>query len=606
MKAYRSLLALFLATTVGVVAQDAPAPAPAATTPPATTPSNPLAPAAGPADTAPALSVTVAAPSSDTLTTVVDANGKASNIMAKADFPNTDIRSIITGVAKLFNLNVVVPDTLTGTTTLQLHDVSWQVIYKIVLDQVGYAYTVDSTSGPTPIILIKNKADVAAEPMETRVIMVNSAKADELAKSLTVFLDTTSKPPETVSPDARTNSLIITVHPGKIGNILEAIDRLDRANPQVYIEAKFVEVNANDDKNLGIDWNFDNTPLVSAGYAYQYSLANGLGAIYASGALPSTNVPEQTISNAVATPTPSTNLNFLQPSTAIASNIQAPARKALDFAVFNQGQYSAVLRALQNITDAKLVSNPTAVTMDNKEVTLYSGTNITVVFPTINNQTGQTQPGSNTTLTVGITMKVLPHVSANGFINLTLNPTLSRIDPQADTYFGASYPRVDTRSLTNADVSIKDGFTIAVGGLIDDQDSKVTTQVPILGDIPIIGNLFKSTDTIHQRNNLIIFVTARTLSTTEGASYRDVVSPEMMLRSGITADEIPGYYNTKRTVDTPGMTYPPKELTDAMGDVQKMRDQAAELQRLQENLDKLKAAQAAMQQEQQISGAVKH
>ena len=606
MKAYRSLLALFLATTVGVVAQDAPAPAPAATTPPATTPSNPLAPAAGPADTAPALSVTVAAPSSDTLTTVVDANGKASNIMAKADFPNTDIRSIITGVAKLFNLNVVVPDTLTGTTTLQLHDVSWQVIYKIVLDQVGYAYTVDSTSGPTPIILIKNKADVAAEPMETRVIMVNSAKADELAKSLTVFLDTTSKPPETVSPDARTNSLIITVHPGKIGNILEAIDRLDRANPQVYIEAKFVEVNANDDKNLGIDWNFDNTPLVSAGYAYQYSLANGLGAIYASGALPSTNVPEQTISNAVATPTPSTNLNFLQPSTAIASNIQAPARNALDFAVFNQGQYSAVLRALQNITDAKLVSNPTAVTMDNKEVTLYSGTNITVVFPTINNQTGQTQPGSNTTLTVGITMKVLPHVSANGFINLTLNPTLSRIDPQADTYFGASYPRVDTRSLTNADVSIKDGFTIAVGGLIDDQDSKVTTQVPILGDIPIIGNLFKSTDTIHQRNNLIIFVTARTLSTTEGASYRDVVSPEMMLRSGITADEIPGYYNTKRTVDTPGMTYPPKELTDAMGDVQKMRDQAAELQRLQENLDKLKAAQAAMQQEQQISGAVKH
>ncbi len=87
--------------------------------------------------------------------------------MAKADFPNTDIRSIITGVAKLFNLNVVVPDTLTGTTTLQLHDVSWQTIYKIVLDQVGYAYTVDSTSGPTPIILIKNKADVAAEPMET-------------------------------------------------------------------------------------------------------------------------------------------------------------------------------------------------------------------------------------------------------------------------------------------------------------------------------------------------------------------------------------------------------------------------------------------------------
>ncbi len=538
------------------------------------------------------------APPTDTLTAVVDANGKASNIMAKADFPNTDIRSIITGVAKLFNLNVVVPDTLTGTTTLQLHDVSWQTIYKIVLDQVGYAYTVDTTSGPTPIILIKNKADVAAEPMETQIRLVGSAKAEELAKSLTVFLDTTSKPPETISPDVRTNSLIITVHPSKLTNILEAIDRLDKQTPQVYIEAKFVEVNANDDKNLGINWNFDNTPLVSAGYAYQYSLASGLGAINASGALPSTGVPEQTIANAAATPTPSTNLNFLQPSTAIASNIPAPPRKALDFAVFNQGQYSAVLRALQNITDAKLVSNPTAVTMDNKEVTLYSGTNITIVFPTINNQTGQTTAGNNSIETVGITMKVLPHVTNNGFINLTLNPTLSRIDPQSDTYFGASYPRIDTRSLTNADVSIKDGFTIAVGGLIDDQDSKVTTQVPILGDIPILGNLLKSTDTIQQRNNLIIFVTARTLSTTEGASYRDVVSPEMMLRTGMTADEIPGYYNTKRSVDTPGMTYPSKELTDSMDQVQKLRDQAAEMQRLQENMDKLKAAQDALKQQQ--------
>ncbi len=154
---------------------------------------------------------------------------------------------------------------------------------------------------------------------------------------------------------------------------------------------------------------------------------------------------------------------------------------------------------------------------------------------------------------------------------------------------------MDTRRLTNANVSIKDGYTLAIGGLIDDQDSKSTIQVPILGDIPILGNLFKSTDTIHQRNNLIIFITARTLDP-DGAGYNDVVSPEMMLRSGITAQEIPGYYDTKRTADTPGMTYAtPAELTDSMEEVQKLRDQAAELQRLQENMDKLKAAQDSPQ-----------
>ena len=102
---------------------------------------------------------------------------------------------------------------------------------------------------------------------------------------------------------------------------------------------------------------------------------------------------------------------------------------------------------------------------------------------------------------------------------------------------------------------MKDGFTLAIGGLIDDEDIKNTQQVPILGDIPILGNLFKSTDTTHQRDNLLIFVTARTLPT-EGAGIGDTADPQLLLRSGVTADEIPGYYNAKRSADTPGMTYP--------------------------------------------------
>ncbi|HTB63488.1 MAG TPA: type II and III secretion system protein, partial [Opitutales bacterium] len=315
----------------------------------------------------------------------------------------------------------------------------------------------------------------------------------------------------------------------------------------------------------------------------------------ASGALPSA-VPEQTIAGAAASPTPSTNLNFLQPASGIASSIKAAPRKALDLAVFNQAQYNAVLTAIQTVTNAKLVSNPTAITLDNKEVTLYSGTNITVVFPTINNQTGQAQAGNNTVYTVGITMKVLPHTTNGGLINLTLNPTLSRIDPVSDTYFGASYPRIDTRSLTNAEVSIKDGFTLAVGGLIDDQDSKATSQVPILADIPVIGELFKSTETIHQRNNLIIFVTARTLSA-GGAALQETVSSDLMQRSNLTADEIPGYYNPKRTVETPGMTYASKDEIKMMDDIQKLRDQAAQLQKMSDYQQKLIEAQAILDSE---------
>ncbi len=560
--------------------------APAVTAP--ETPTNPLAPAPAPA------AVSINLPSATATTASTDTNGTTSNIMHKANFPNEDVRTIISSVATLFNLNVMMPETLTGTATLQLHDVSWQQIFHYVLDPLGFTYTVDGT-GVNAVILIKNKADVASEPMETRVIPVNSAQASDLAKSLTSFLDTTSKPPETIIPDARTNFLIITAHSSHLNNLQEAIERLDKPISQVFIESKFIQVQANDTKDLGIDWNFNGTPLGSVGYAYQYSIFDGLGSIGATGALPSTGLPQLTLGQTAASPNPNNNINNSQSATSL--NPTAPPRKALDLAVFNQAQYTAVLNAFQSITDAKLISDPTAVTMDNQEITLFSGTNITVVFPSVNNSNGVATAGNNTVYQIGITMKVKPHVTNNGFINMILNPELSSINATSDTYFNGTYPRIDTQRLTDANVSIKDGFTLAVGGLIQDTDTKATTQVPILGDIPIVGEFFKSKSTVHVRNNLLIFITARTLSN-DGASYRDVVDNNMMLRSGITAPEIPGYYYNNRSTDTPGMVYPSKTEAQNMDTVQKLRDQAAQLKAIQDTNDQLQQAYGVLKAQQ--------
>jgi len=598
MKNLRSLIALFF-VTASLAAQPAPAPAPtvpadtsAPTPAPATTtpavPANPLAPPSSPA-------VSITMPGSAETTTVTDANGATSNVMHKANFPNEDVRTILSSTAMLFNLNVIIPDTLTGTATIQLHDVTWQQIFHYVLDPLGYTYVVDGT-GPNAVIQIKNKTDIASEPMETRVIKVNSATAADLAKSLTVFLDSTSKPPETIIPDARTNFLIVTARPSRMNNIQEAIDKLDQPTRSVFIESKFIEVNDIDTKDLGIDWNFNGTPLGAVGYAYQYGIFEGLGAINPTGALPSTGLPQLTLGNTTATPNPNNNIN--NSASAATPLPTAPSRKALDLAVFNQAQYTAVLHAFQNSSGAKLVSDPTAVTMDNQEISLFSGKNITVVFPSVNNANGQSTAGNNTTYQVGITMKVKPHVTNNGMINLLLNPELSSVTPgDVDVYFNGTYPRVSTRRLTDANVSIKDGFTIAVGGLIDDQDTKLVTQVPIIGDIPIIGEFFKTNSTVHQRNNLLIFVTARTLNN-DGAGYRDIVDDNMMLRTGLTADQIPGYYYNNRTSDTPGMTYPSKTEMDTMENVQKIRDQAAQLKTLQDTQQKLMEAQAVLQAQQ--------
>jgi type IV pilus assembly protein PilQ len=472
------------------------------------------------------------------------------------DFPNEEIRTILRNVADMYDLNLVIPETLTGTTSVKLRNVTWQQVFSVVLDPVGFTYVVDNN-----IVKIRSRQEVATEPVETRVFLINSAKAADLMTSLTPLVDTAAG--GRIQVDNRTNALIITERPTHMNNIQEIIDRLDRPTQQVSIETKFVELQNADDKDLGLTWNFNGTTLGSVGYAWQYNIAHGLGAIGSSGALPLRQVP-------ISQGGVESGLNgVIPPGT---TYTYAPPRRAADLAVFNQAQYDATLQALQTITDARLVSNPTVVTLDNEEVSFLVGTQIIIVYPTINNQTGQASPGEHDKLNVGITMRVRPQVTNNGFINLTVNPIVSRLDAVSDTYFGGTYPRVDTRQLTDAKVSIKDGYTLALGGLIDDTDQKIVTQVPILGDIPVLGYLFRSTSNVKQHNNLIIFITAKTLNP-DGATYREVIDPNLLIRTDVTENEIPGFYDRSHP-EVPGVARVTDDQLKAMQQVQAARDLA--------------------------------
>jgi len=470
------------------------------------------------------------------------------------DFPNEEIRTILRNVADMYDLNLVIPETLTGTTSVKLRNVTWQQVFSVVLEPAGFTYVVDNN-----IVKVRSRQELTTEPMETRVFLINSAHASDMMASLTPMIDTAQG--GRIQVDNRTNALIITERPSHMNNIQEIIERLDRPTQQVSIEAKFIELQDSDNRTLGIEWNFDGTTLSSLGWAYQYNIAHGLNVIGDSGSLPLRQVPVS--ANGVQS-----GLNGV-----LATGITPAApRRAADLAFFNQAQYDAVLRALQTITDARLVSDPTVVTLDNEEVSFIVGTQITIVYPTINNQTGQASPGEHEKLNVGITMRVRPQVTNNGFINLTVNPEVSRLDATSDEYFGGTYPRVDTRKLSDAKVTIKDGYTLALGGLIDDTDQKVVDQVPLLGDLPLIGKLFQSTNTVKQHNNLIIFITAKTLNP-DGATYREVIDPNLMIRTDVTDNEVPGFYDRSHP-EVPGIVRVTDDQVKAMQAVQAARDQA--------------------------------
>jgi type II secretory pathway component GspD/PulD (secretin) len=156
-----------------------------------------------------------------------------------------------------------------------------------------------------------------------------------------------------------------------------------------------------------------------------------------------------------------------------------------------------------------------------------------------NEETGTTRAvGLAEPLEFGTKILVTPQVNAAGFINLNITPEVSNQIGIQETEFG-DQPILSSRKATT-NVMIKDGYTLALGGLTQNENTKNGTKVPLLGDLPGVGRLFRSdSDELSQRN-LIIFITARTLNP-DGSTYRDIVDPRKLDEMGITPADLPGY-----------------------------------------------------------------
>src|SRR5271157_4969265 len=163
------------------------------------------------------------------------------------DFPDEEIRNILRNVAELFDLNLVIPDTLQGKTSIKLHDVTWRQIFQVVLTPVGYTFVEDGN-----IIKIVSNESLTQEPVSTEIFIINYAKASEIQPTLASLVDTTAGGKIVI--DSRTNSLVITERPSRMKRIRPVIDQLDRPTDQVMIESKFVEIANNDIKNIGVNW----------------------------------------------------------------------------------------------------------------------------------------------------------------------------------------------------------------------------------------------------------------------------------------------------------------------------------------------------------------
>ena len=302
-----------------------------------------------------------------------------------------------------------------------------------------------------------------------------------------------------------------------MNSITEVIKRLDKATQQVMIETRFIEVTNTDATDIGINW----TNL--GGYNVRYA-------------------GEKQVGDAVGTeldPLFSSKVSdYSDTFDELGNLIRQNTVSRISSAVFSGDQFNVIVSALDQLDDSKLVSNPTVVTLNNQEAMISIGTQYPIPEYTYNEERGTFEVSGFEFKDIGVILRVKPSVNNSGLITLTVEPEVS--DSKESVTFGgaggASIPVISTRR-TKTQISLKDGYTMGLGGLMETTISNNSSEVPVLGKIPLFGKLFRHKSEREVTRNLLIFITARILPS-EDTDFEDVFSKDRIDDVGLDLDEL--------------------------------------------------------------------
>ena len=503
------------------------------------------------------------------------------------DFPDEEVRTILRNVADLFDLNVVIPDALQGRTSVKLRNITWRQVFEVALEPLGFTYVEDRN-----IIRIKSIEELTTEPVDTRVFVLNYATAEELQNSIAPLIDTAAG--GRVQVDVRSNALVITERPSRMNQIQEIIEKLDKATDQVMIETKFIEVENTDQKNIGVNWSSLEGYGASAG-PFQRQWSRNRSSQDDSERNDTSNNSSNSSSNngfslADGPIFASENDVLSGNGTDLTRTVESLAGTSrLDTAVFSADEFRVVISALEQNNDTELVANPTVVTMSNQEATIDIVTEIPQVEFSIDQETGeQRADGLAEPLVFGTQVRVTPQVNDAGFINLLVIPSVSN---QIGTQFTDIGPQpIISRRKAETNVVIKDGYTLAIGGLTQNEEVLGGTAVPVLGSLPYIGRLFSSESNTMRQKNLIIFITAKTLNP-DGSSYRDIIDPRVLHQMGVVPADVPGYQLSPEDLKT-------------LQDIEDFRAQTRRAEAMAEGRTELKAIERTGEQDEKDTSKV--
>ncbi len=426
------------------------------------------------------------------------------------NFQNIEVRSLLQVIADFTNFNIVTSDSVSGSVTLRLQDVPWDQALDIILQAKGLGYRKSGNVlwvAPKDEIAAKEKLELESvvavqglEALKTQSFQINYAKAEEIA----VYLKADGGGEKgsarilsargSVIAEKRTNQLFVTDIASKLEQVQQLITKLDIAVRQVVIEARIVEATDTFGKSLGVKLGASDVRANRGGDG-GYQLNGDTRAAFG------TNYSNAVATSGVGGTTDTSGQFFTMPAVVNYPALSSPAAFAVS--IFNASAnrfLNLEISALEADGKGKVVSSPRVVTADQVQATIEQGEELPYQVASSSGATSIAFRKAN------LKLEVTPQITPEGSIILKLDVTKDTVGRQTSAGFS-----INTKHI-NTSVLVENGGTVVIGGIYTETLKEDETRVPLLGDLPVLGNLFKTRVKSSDKTELLVFITPKLIS----------------------------------------------------------------------------------------------
>ena len=421
------------------------------------------------------------------------------------NFQNVEVRSVLNVIADFTDLNIITSDAVGGSLTLRLKDVPWDQALQIILDTRGldmrkngnvvWIAPRDELATKEKLMLESQQQIGELEAVRTESFVLNYQKAQDVQILLTSPNQKVLSKRGSAVVDARTNTVFVQDVPTRLEEVRKLIAQIDVPVRQVMIEARIVEASDQFSKNLGAKLGY-NQAVPGGDYLGGPALRTSIGPSLSNTAM---NTSNATNTQQLVTGVPDlvgTGQNVNLPATGL-NGFNAGAISAILFNRNFTRFISLELTALEADGKGKIISSPRVLTGDKVEALIEQGTELPYQSATSSGATSVSFRKAN------LSLKVKPQITPDGNIIMTLDINKDSVGQVTTAGFA-----IDTKHV-KTEVLVENGGTVVIGGIFLQDERTDVTKVPLFGDIPVLGNLFKNSAKHDNKTELLVFITPR-------------------------------------------------------------------------------------------------